>query len=152
MTKGNHYTKNNECSIETVLSMQAGGSLGAYECGSFKSLVKHNIWFDIIAGNSIGSVNAAIIVDAIKKAQHNNNYEHTKDDNNSKLLKEAAKKLEHFWLDSADNITDITAEQICSCIGYPFYGLKCPKVDDRYIWDGSLINSTPLTAVRRKAP
>ena len=40
---------------ETVLVMQAGGSLGAYECGVCKVLAKHNIEFDIIAGTSIGS-------------------------------------------------------------------------------------------------
>ena len=49
-----------ESPLETVL-MQGGGSLGAYECGVYKTLVKHNIKFDIVSGNSIGSLNAAII-------------------------------------------------------------------------------------------
>ena len=47
---------------ERVLIMQGGGSLGAYECGVYKALVKHNIRFDVVAGTSIGAVNAAIIV------------------------------------------------------------------------------------------
>ena len=47
---------------ETVLVMQGGGSLGAYECGVYKALSKRGIKFDIIAGTSIGAINAAIIV------------------------------------------------------------------------------------------
>ena len=46
--------------LETVLVMQGGGSLGAYECGVYKTLSKHGIKFDIVAGTSIGAVNAAI--------------------------------------------------------------------------------------------
>ena len=38
---------------ETVLILQGGGSLGAYECGVWKTLAKHNIKFEIIAGTSI---------------------------------------------------------------------------------------------------
>jgi len=45
---------------ETVLVMQAGGSLGAYECGVYKTLARHNIWFDVISGSSIGSVNSTV--------------------------------------------------------------------------------------------
>ena len=48
--------------IENVLVMQGGGSLGAFACGVFKALVKHKIQIDIVAGTSIGAVNAAIIV------------------------------------------------------------------------------------------
>lgn len=48
--------------IENVLVLQGGGSLGAYECGVYKALHKNGIKFDIIAGTSIGAVNAAIIV------------------------------------------------------------------------------------------
>ena len=33
---------------ETVLVLQGGGSLGAYECGVYRTLAKHNIKFDII--------------------------------------------------------------------------------------------------------
>lgn len=35
---------------ETVLVMQGGGSLGAYECGVYKALAKHGIKFDVLAG------------------------------------------------------------------------------------------------------
>jgi predicted acylesterase/phospholipase RssA len=47
--------------VETVLLLQGGGSLGAYECGVYKSLANHNIKFDIVSGTSIGAINAAII-------------------------------------------------------------------------------------------
>ncbi|MGC1134776.1 MAG: patatin-like phospholipase family protein [Nitrososphaeraceae archaeon] len=47
--------------IENVLILQGGGSLGAFGCGVFKSLAENNINIDIVAGTSIGGVNAAII-------------------------------------------------------------------------------------------
>ena len=50
-------TKTNE---ETVLVMQGGGSLGAYECGVYKTLERRGIMFDIVAGTSIGAVNAEL--------------------------------------------------------------------------------------------
>jgi NTE family protein len=70
---------------ETVLILQGGGSLGAYECGVYKTLEKHGIEFDVVAGTSIGAVNAAIIVGSKTNSP--------------------AQDLEHFWLTLADNIT-----------------------------------------------
>jgi NTE family protein len=70
---------------ETVLVMQGGGSLGAYECGVYKALSKHGIRFDIVAGTSIGAVNAAIIAGS-------------KSDRPDR-------DLEEFWLDVAETIT-----------------------------------------------
>jgi NTE family protein len=70
---------------ETVLVMQGGGSLGAYECGVFKTLTKHGIKFDIVAGTSIGAVNAGII--AGSRSGH------------------PEKDLEAFWLDVAETTT-----------------------------------------------
>lgn len=75
------YTKKHE----TVLVLQGGGSLGAYECGVYKSLVKHGIAFDIVAGTSIGAVNAAIIA--------SNDYD------------DSVHVLEDFWLDIAETLT-----------------------------------------------
>ena len=49
----NKEEKQNELSVETVLVMQGGGSLGAYECGVYKTLAKHNIKFDIVSGNQL---------------------------------------------------------------------------------------------------
>jgi NTE family protein len=47
--------------VENVLILQGGGSLGAFGCGVYKSLAENNVNIDIIAGTSIGGVNAAII-------------------------------------------------------------------------------------------
>jgi len=46
---------------ETILVLQGGGALGAYECGVYKALEEKGIILDLIAGVSIGAVNAAII-------------------------------------------------------------------------------------------
>lgn len=47
--------------VENVLILQGGGSLGAFGCGVFKALANSNIKIDIIAGTSIGGLNASII-------------------------------------------------------------------------------------------
>ena len=47
--------------IENVLILQGGGSLGAFGCGVLKALASSNIKIDIIAGTSIGGLNASII-------------------------------------------------------------------------------------------
>jgi NTE family protein len=65
--------------------MQGGGSLGAYECGVYKTLEKHGIELDIVAGTSIGAVNAAIIVGSNTNSP--------------------AQNFEHFWLTLAESIT-----------------------------------------------
>ena len=48
-------------SIENVLILQGGGSLGAFGCGVFKALANSDIKIDIIAGTSIGGLNASVI-------------------------------------------------------------------------------------------
>ena len=78
-------------SSETVLILQGGGSLGAYECGVFKTLHKHGIKFDIVAGTSIGAVNAAIIAGS---------------------KNDPAKNLEDFWLDLAEYVTPALPDNI----------------------------------------
>ncbi len=54
-------SKKDDARLENVLVLQGGGSLGAYECGVFKALHKRSIKFDIVAGTSIGAINASII-------------------------------------------------------------------------------------------
>jgi NTE family protein len=112
--------------VQRALVFQGGGSLGAYEAGVFKALCevlvekdnkieakKNRPLFDVIAGSSIGAVNAAIIVDSIKKRLKDN-----KDNNDkgslssntvtnttttalkqqSKLIwKDVANELDRFW-------------------------------------------------------
>ncbi|HEY0294725.1 MAG TPA: FAD-dependent oxidoreductase [Bordetella sp.] len=46
---------------QTVLILQGGGALGAFECGVVKALEEHRIFPDIVAGISIGALNGAII-------------------------------------------------------------------------------------------
>jgi NTE family protein len=70
-------------STENVLVMQGGGSLGAFACGVYKALVKQNVRIDIVAGTSIGAVNAAIIVGS--KSSH------------------PEQDLENFWLEIAES-------------------------------------------------
>jgi NTE family protein len=65
---------------ESVLVLQGGGSLGAYECGVYKKLYEHGIKFDILAGSSIGAINASIICSA------------------QNADKDAAEVLAKFWL------------------------------------------------------
>jgi NTE family protein len=70
---------------ETVLILQGGGSLGAYECGVISTLYKHGINFNIIAGSSIGAINASIIASAQNRG------------------KDPANSLKDFWQVLADN-------------------------------------------------
>jgi NTE family protein len=70
--------------LENVLILQGGGSLGAFGCGVFKALVNNNVKLDIVAGTSVGGVNAAIIAGST-------------DD------KHPEKALEQFWLELAEN-------------------------------------------------
>src|SRR5947199_9116980 len=62
--------------IENVLVLQGGGSLGAFGCGVFKSLTNKNIKIDIVAGTSIGGINAAIIAGSANKEHPERTLEH----------------------------------------------------------------------------
>ena len=53
--------------IENVLVLQGGGSLGAFGCGVFKALANNNVEIDILAGTSVGGINAAIIAGSVDK-------------------------------------------------------------------------------------
>jgi NTE family protein len=80
--RGSNASKDNE--VQRVLVLQGGGALGAYEAGVFDVLYywikkdqdvtnprypqKYNV-FDVIAGTSIGAINAAILVSYVKENQ-----------------------------------------------------------------------------------
>jgi NTE family protein len=248
MIQQQQYEQQRQHTPETVLVMQSGGSLGAYECGVYKTLARHNIWFDVISGSSIGSVNSTIIAASLRDLDAENPDRH-------ESLIESAKKLEDFWLHAADNLTpaflpfkirsivsatntfifghpnalipiwfypggpllhnaftspylydttrfrkilektinfdslrknkynnnksspilprliltctdiqkseqvifdsnnmDITSEHVSACIAYPFYGLKWTRINDKYLWDGALLNDTPIKAVMKSSP
>lgn len=72
--------------VENVLILQGGGSLGAFGCGVFKALTNNNIHIDIVAGTSIGGINAAIIAG-------------NKESNGLKV----EEALEQFWLELAED-------------------------------------------------
>ena len=74
--------------LENVLVLQGGGSLGAFGCGVFKALANNNIKIDIVAGTSIGGINAAIIA-------------------GSKDEKHSEQMLEQFWLELSESFVDL---------------------------------------------
>src|SRR3954449_7479521 len=74
--------------VENVLVLQGGGSLGAFSCGVFKALRKNKINLDILAGTSIGGVNAALIAGS-------------KEEDHPELA------LEQFWLEIAENSVNL---------------------------------------------
>src|SRR5690606_32550923 len=74
--------------LENVLILQGGGSLGAFGCGVYKALAKNNINLDVIAGTSIGGVNAAIIAGSRKEER-------------------VDQLLEDFWLELSEGFIDI---------------------------------------------
>jgi NTE family protein len=71
-------------SLENVLILQGGGSLGAFGCGVYKALVKYQLDLNVIAGTSIGGINAAIIAGSRNKERTD-------------------EKLEEFWLELSES-------------------------------------------------
>ncbi len=89
---------------QRALVLQGGGALGAYEAGAISVLCEHLIdndkvrknnnnnekdepLFDVVAGTSIGAMNAAVLISNVV--------------NRKKTWKEAAEVLAHFWTDEA---------------------------------------------------
>ena len=85
--------------VENVLILQGGGSLGAFGCGVFKALANNNIKINIIAGTSIGGLNASII--AGSKEDH------------------PEKALEQFWLELAEGSANLNYPFTEWLAGYP---------------------------------
>jgi NTE family protein len=46
---------------ETILVLQGGGALGAYQAGAYEALAAHGVEPQWVAGISIGAINGAII-------------------------------------------------------------------------------------------
>jgi NTE family protein len=77
---------------QRALVFQGGGALGAYEAGAFKAIYNHIIekegkhseerLFDVVAGTSIGAINATLVVDYVKR---------------KKTWKGTVEVLEDFW-------------------------------------------------------
>ncbi|WP_454781792.1 FAD-dependent oxidoreductase [Legionella sp. WA2022007384] len=79
-----------QIAIQTILTLQGGGALGAFECGVVKAMEEHGIYPDIVSGISIGAFNSAIIA------------------GNPKHATEA---LEGFWNDLAQDMFSVSDEQ-----------------------------------------
>jgi predicted acylesterase/phospholipase RssA len=90
--------------IENVLILQGGGSLGAFGCGVFKALANNNIKIDIIAGTSIGGLNASII--AGSKEDH------------------PERALEQYWLELAEGSANLNSSFLEWLAGYPISTLN----------------------------
>jgi NTE family protein len=95
---------NDPPSKQIALVLQGGGALGAYEVGVLKVLCKKLVQskrssneekdrplFDIIAGSSMGAMNAAILVSNVV--------------NRKKTWKDAVKELENFWIDEKNGLS-----------------------------------------------
>ena len=110
--------------VENVLVLQGGGSLGAFECGVYKALVKNNFNMDIIAGTSIGGINAAIIAGSKNK-------EHTEE------------LLENFWLELSESFIDLDNNSLLSSFSHLTYQhyhtsnffspINMSKITEKYI-------------------
>ena len=74
--------------LENVLILQGGGSLGAFGCGVFKALTNNNMKIDIVAGTSIGGINATIIA-------------------GSKDEKHPEQALEQFWSELSEGFVNL---------------------------------------------
>ena len=86
-------------SVQRALVLQGGGSLGAYEAGVFEVLyywIKKNIddsenVFDVVAGTSIGAINAAFLVSYVIKRMREENK------TAGESWKGSAEELKEFW-------------------------------------------------------
>jgi NTE family protein len=81
----------NRVAEQTVLILQGGGALGAFECGVVKALEEQNVHPDLVAGVSIGAFNAAIIAANPGKATY---------------------ALEAFWRDLSLDTLDFPNEEL----------------------------------------
>jgi NTE family protein len=105
-------------SIENVLVLQGGGSLGAFGCGVFKALAESRVKIDILAGTSIGGVNAAIIAGSKNKRP------------------EVA--LEQFWIELAENSVDLVPPPVMPSISPPATDSELESYYSRYYQQASI--------------
>ena len=108
---------NDENTIENVLVLQGGGSLGAFGCGVFKAIANNNIKVDIIAGTSIGGINAAIIAGSKDK-------EHPEE------------ALERFWLELSESFVDLDKIIPPPSSSIPDFVEKMLSQSSTYFYDG----------------
>ena len=97
--------------VQRALVFQGGGALGAYEAGVFEELCNELIKkdrplrhrqnrpvFDIIAGSSIGAVNAALIVyNVMRSNRSRRNDTSTLEEDTLTMWERAIQQLNRFW-------------------------------------------------------
>ena len=152
----NDNTRKKNTKVQRALVLQGGGSLGAYEAGvvnvlfhwikkDLKDENNENI-FDIIAGTSIGAINAAILVSYLKV---------------NKPLNEPPKQLLKFWkhLASDNSINELFTQYATSYwegvrVLFPFIKLPSSEALRRYLYTGvsSSIGQTHVFFPRFFAP
>src|SRR5919202_175771 len=108
--------------IENVLILQGGGSLGAFGFGVFKALANSNIKIDVIAGTSIGGLNASIIAGSKEEQDH------------------PEKALEQFWLELAEG--SISKSNLN--FNFPFVE---SLLASGYLMPSTTTNTTPATSL-----
>jgi NTE family protein len=94
--------------VQRALVLQGGGALGAYEAGVFKALCEdlarrnenNRMLFDIVAGTSIGAVNAAVIVGTILSYKRENQRA-----SQAEIWQHSVQELEEFWSEISDPLT-----------------------------------------------
>jgi predicted acylesterase/phospholipase RssA len=96
--------------VQRALVLQGGGALGAYEVGVFKALCEYlatknennnnRMLFDIVAGTSIGAVNAAIIVGTLLNYKRDYPQE-----SQIEIWQNSVQDLENFWSEISDPLT-----------------------------------------------
>lgn len=112
-------SEDNNNRLENVLVLQGGGSLGAFGCGVFKALANNNIKLDIIAGTSIGGINAAVIA-------------------GSKDKKHPEHLLEQFWLELSESFVDLDKNALPSA--------SLPKFVERLLLPSSYYHYIPTAS------
>lgn len=130
--------------LENVLILQGGGSLGAFGCGVFKALANNNIKLDIVAGTSIGGINAAIIA-------------------GSKDEKYPEQALEEFWLELSEGFVNLdkvtlsyssslskSLEEILLPSSYYYYNLPVYSSNKQENYSSSSITSAKEHAIKMK--
>jgi NTE family protein len=81
--------------VNAILILQGGGALGAYECGAFKVIAPRlddKEKMQVVAGTSIGAVNACIIASAYQKEKLE-----------EKPVEKVADDLKKFWIEELPN-------------------------------------------------
>jgi NTE family protein len=114
-----------KCLSQRALIFQGGGALGAYEAGVFETLYRllreedkengceERPLFEIVAGSSIGAVNATILVDYVLERKRNN-----PNATISECWEGSPEELTNFWSD-VSNMKLHTKYWIDSWLGDP---------------------------------